>query len=319
MADRLITDTNETEARPFLKWAGGKTQLLDAIEERLPPQIKESEQIDRYVEPFVGGGAVFFYLQDKYNISRSYLFDINRELMVGYRAIQRDPDSLMERLRDLEDAFLAKSQADRKAQFYEIRDTYNHLMAGFDYENYSIEWVDRATHLIFLNKTCYNGLFRQNRKGEFNVPYGRYVNPTICDADNIAAVHRALQQAELFCADFTAAEKFIDDRTFVYFDPPYRPLNATSSFTGYFKDDFDDEDQRKLAGFFTEMAGRGARLLLSNSDPKNEDPEDTFFDDLYAGYHIDRVPAKRFINCNGRKRGAIDELIIYNYDPDDQE
>lgn len=316
MAEKLTT---EAEARPFLKWAGGKTQILDAIQERLPSVIQQAGRIEKYAEPFVGGGAVFFYLRARFDIGHSYLFDINRELIVGYRAIQRDPEPLIGQLRDLEEEFLAKSQAERKAQFYEIRETYNRLMAGFDYDTYSGEWVDRATHLIFLNKTCYNGLFRQNRKGEFNVPYGRYVNPTICDAQNIAAVHQALQGTEIFCADFTAAEKYIDDRTFVYFDPPYRPLNATSSFTGYFKDDFDDEDQKKLAGFFHKMDDRGARLLLSNSDPTNEDPEDTFFDDLYEGYQIDRVPAKRFINCNGRKRGAIDELIIYNYTTHDQE
>ncbi|HKJ69396.1 MAG TPA: DNA adenine methylase [bacterium] len=303
----------EIEARPFLKWAGGKTQLLDAIEERLPAHIKESGRIDRYVEPFVGGGALFFHLQAQYAVGASCLFDINRELIVGYRAIQRDHEELISRLRALEAEFLEKSQENRKAQFYNIRDAYNAQMRAFDYDQYSEQWVDRTTNLIFLNKTCYNGLFRQNKKGEFNVPYGRYVNPTICDAENLRVVHQALRHTHIFCADFTAAGDYIDDTSFVYFDPPYRPLNATSGFTGYFKDDFDDTDQRKLGRFFRELDAIGAELLLSNSDPQNEDPADTFFDDLYDGYRIERVPAKRFINCDGEKRGAIDELIIRNY------
>ncbi len=307
------TRSVEIEARPFLKWAGGKTQLLEAIDERLPAHIKDSGRIDRYVEPFVGGGAVFFHLQAQYEAGVSYLFDINRELMVGYRAIQQDSEGLINQLRELETAFLKKSQEDRKAQFYQIRDAYNTQMLEFDYERYSEQWVDRATFLVFLNKTCYNGLFRQNKKGEFNVPYGRYANPTICDAENLRAVHRALQHTHVLCADFTTAGKYINEGTFVYFDPPYRPLNATSGFTGYFKDAFDDTDQRKLGRFFREMDATGADLLLSNSDPQNEDPADTFFDDLYDGYRIERVPAKRFINCDGENRGEVNELLIRNY------
>jgi len=303
----------DVEARPFLKWAGGKTQLLDAIDERLPDDIKQSGRIDQYVEPFVGGGAVFFHLYGHYEINQTYLLDINRELIVGYRVIQQDLEKLVSQLNELESSFLDKSQEDRKAEFYQIRDTYNAQMTEFDYQHYSEEWVDRATYLIFLNKTCYNGLFRQNKKGEFNVPYGQYVNPTICDVENLRAVHQALQQTEVLCADFTNAGDYIDANTFVYFDPPYRPLNATSNFTGYFKEDFNDADQQKLGQFFREMDDRGAYLLLSNSDPQNEDLEDTFFDKLYQGYHIERVSAKRFINCDGEKRGAINELIIRNY------
>ncbi|HKJ68601.1 MAG TPA: DNA adenine methylase [bacterium] len=310
---RQKTNTTTTEACPFLKWAGGKTQLLDAIDERLPAPIKESGRIHRYVEPFVGGGAVFFHLQRRYEIGEAFLFDINRDLIVGYQVLKQDHEALIGQLSELETEFLGKSQEDRKTQFYQIRDIYNTQMIEFDYTRYSKEWIDRATFLIFLNKTCYNGLFRQNKKGEFNVPYGRYVNPTICDEENLRAGHQALQHSRVFCDEFTAAGEYIDNRTFVYFDPPYRPLNATSGFTGYFKDDFDDTDQRELAQFFQDMDTRGADLLLSNSDPQNINPEDTFFDDLYKGYRIKRVPAKRFINCDGKKRGDVNELLIRNY------
>lgn len=309
------------DARPFLKWAGGKTQLLDAIESRLPEPLRETSSIPRYVEPFVGGGAVFFYLQNRYDIGESILIDLNRELIVGYRVIQQDPEPLIEQLAALESHFIAMEQPERKTYFYKIRDRYNQQMLAFEYSHYNDEWVERAAYLIFLNKTCYNGLFRQNQQGEFNVPYGRYVNPTICDTENIRAVHRALQDTTLMCDTFTAAGAYIDDQTFVYFDPPYRPLNATSSFTGYFKEDFDDESQRQLADFFYRMDQRNAWLLLSNSDPQNEDEDDTFFYDLYKDFviAIEKVPAKRSINSKGNKRGEINELLIRNYSLDDEE
>jgi len=308
------SETVKSVARPFLKWAGGKTQLLKVIDGQLPDFIQNSETIPRYVEPFVGGGAVFFHLQEKYEVEEAYLYDINRELVVGYRAIQEDYSALIEALRDIEEAYLKLSAAGRKKYFYQTRDRYNAQMKEFDYQEFNRQWIHRASMLIFLNKTCYNGLFRQNQQGEFNVPHGRYVNPTICDSENITAVHQALQNAKIFCADFNASGQHITDETFVYFDPPYRPLNKTSGFTSYFKSDFTDEDQRRLADFFHRMDKHGAFMLLSNSDPKNEDPDDNFFDDLYAAdsITIKRVPAKRYINSDGSGRGDIDELIIYN-------
>lgn len=304
-----------TQARPFLKWAGGKTQLLSAIDERLPDSVQSTGTIHRYVEPFLGGGAVYFHLYENYEVHEAYLYDINRELIVGYRAIQEDYSKLIERLQDIEKTYLNLSKPRRKEYFYEKRDYYNTQMREFNYNKYNQDWVDRATILIYLNKTCYNGLFRQNQKGEFNVPHGRYVNPTICDPENITTVHHALQKAEVVCADFKTADQHINSETFVYFDPPYRPLNKTSSFTSYFKSDFTDDNQRELVEFFHRIDRQGACQLLSNSDPKNEDPEDNFFDDLYAGKSItiERVPAKRFINCDGQGRGTISELLIRNY------
>jgi DNA adenine methylase len=186
-------------------------------------------------------------------------------------------------------------------------------MHNFNYEHFSDSWIERASYLIFLNKTCYNGLFRQNKKGEFNVPHGKYKRPNICDKDNIMEVHRALKDVEIICKDFEASKKYIKRGTFVYLDPPYLPISKTASFTQYSKEGFTEEDQVRLSKFFSEMDKRGAFLMLSNSDPKNEDPSNDFFDTIYKGFYIDRVKASRVINCIGNKRGNIKELIITNY------
>ncbi len=300
-------------ARPFVKWVGGKGQLLEELISRLPQEIKKKGIIDQYIEPFVGGGALFFRLQREYELKRVHLIDINRELMVGYRAIKEDYQSLISLLREIEEKYHKMKDEERKEYYYQLRDEYNQQMESFDYHNFTREWVSRAALLIFLNRTGFNGLFRQNKKGEFNVPHGRYKQPKICDEENIELVSRALQRVELHCDSFTAARDFIDHRTLVYFDPPYRPLNKTSSFTSYFKENFDDQDQRLLASFFSEMDDRGAWLMLSNSDPRNEDPEDDFFDRLYQDYLIERVEAKRYVNRNPEGRGPINELLIRNY------
>ncbi len=306
--------TNElTSAKPFLKWAGGKTQLLPEFEKRLPTSIIKTKKIDSYIEPFMGGGAMFFFLKRNYNVKNSFLFDINPELIVGYKTIQKNPKELINRLCQMEEDFLKKSEEDRKEFYYDVRESYNSQMNGFDYDNYDDEWIKRTTYLIFLNKTCFNGLFRQNKKGGFNVPFGRYKKPTVCDEKNINEVSIALRNTKISHADFSESEKYIENGSFVYLDPPYRPLNTTSSFTSYSKDGFDDKDQKRLSIFFKEMDERGALLMLSNSDPKNENPDDEFFDNLYNNYNIERVPAKRHINCDASKRGQINEIIVRNY------
>ncbi|HEX3013408.1 MAG TPA: Dam family site-specific DNA-(adenine-N6)-methyltransferase, partial [Methanobacterium sp.] len=190
---------------------------------------------------------------------------------------------------------------------------YNKQIENFNYNSFNDEWIERVTYLIFLNKTCFNGLFRQNKKGEFNVPFGRYKNPSIYNENNIIQVSKALKNTEIFYGDFTSSSKYIEKGSFVYFDPPYRPLNRTSSFTKYSKDGFFDEDQIRLSKFFDEMDKKEAYLMLSNSDPKNKDINDHFFDELYKNYNINRVHAKRHINSNASKRGEINELIITNY------
>ena len=223
-------------------------------------------------------------------------------------------NELIDELSGMEEKYIKLSEEQRKDFYYNIRDEYNRQKDNFDYVNYNLDWVKRAAYLIFLNKTCFNGLYRLNKKGEFNVPFGKYKNPTICDADNLIEVSKALENTKVMCADFEESKKYIHKNTLVYLDPPYRPLNNTSNFTSYNEDRFDDDDQRQLAQFFKEMDKRDAYLILSNSDPKNEDADDNFFDELYAEFIIERVKAKRYINSNGDKRGDISELIIRNYE-----
>ncbi len=302
-----------SNAKPFLKWAGGKSQLLKELEKRLPPSIIHTKTIPRYVEPFVGGGAMFFFLKRHYQVGESFLFDKNQELIMAYEVIKNDYKELIKDLSEMEDDHLQKSEESRKENYYKIREAYNRQMNDFDYNHYHNAWIKRASYLIFLNKTCFNGLFRQNSRGEFNVPFGRYKNPKICDEKNLGEVHKALQDVHLFCGDFTESKDYIHDKSLVYLDPPYRPISSTSYFTSYSKGGFNDEDQEKLAEFFKKMHKKGAYLMLSNSDPKNEDGGDNFFDILYKDFEIERIPAKRNINRNATGRGKIKELIIRNY------
>jgi len=290
---------DKVKAKPFLKWAGGKGQLLAEIESRLPQGIKTGE-IDTYIEPFVGGGAVFFYMAQRYEgIKSFYLFDVNNDLVNCYNTIKNDVESLIDELRELEGKFHPLEKLERKDFYYRIRDEFN---------------SDRhIAKLIFLNKTCFNGLYRVNRKNEFNVPSGDYKNPKICDAENLRNISQILQKAEIICADFEKCDKYIDDKTFVYFDPPYRPLSPTASFTSYSKDDFNEIAQKRLSQFCRHINAKDAKFLLSNSDPKNEDPNDHFFEDHYKDFTIDRVKANRMINCKASRRGQINEILIVNY------
>jgi DNA adenine methylase len=227
--------------------------------------------------------------------------------------IKRDTKKLIAELETLQTDYLSKNDEERESFFYEVRDAFNQKLTGINFKKYSSEWIERTAQIIFLNRTCYNGLFRVNRKGEFNVPFGRYKNPEILNEDNLKDVATLLKTTRILPGDFTRCRKFVDDHTFVYFDPPYRPLNETSSFTSYSKGGFSDKDQVRLFEFFRELDEEGAKVMLSNSDPRNENPDDSFFDDLFSDYSIERVPAKRMINCNGARRGDISELIITNY------
>jgi len=301
-----------SNAKPFLKWAGGKKQLLNEFEKRFPPELY-SGKIKTYVEPFVGGGAVLFYIINKFNFDECYIYDANEELILAYKVVQSNINELISHLEEMESKYLSLNEDGRKDYFYFVRDIFNSNKKEIDYVNYTDNWIERAAQIIFLNKTCYNGLFRVNSKGGFNVPFGKYKNPTISDKDNLLEVSRVLQNVKINIGDFELCKQVVDDRTFVYLDPPYRPLNKTSNFTSYSKDSFNDEDQTRLTSLYRKLDGVGAKLMLSNSDPKNENPDDTFFDNLYEGYNIERVSATRMINCNGQKRGSNMELIITNY------
>ena len=301
----IATREKQIIAKPFLKWAGGKTQLLDEIERRLPREISTG-QITTYVEPFVGGGAAFFYIAQNYTkIKKFYLYDINNDLVDCYKTVQTDVYSLIKSLRKIEAEFLPLNHNDRKMFFLKIRKEFNQDKC----KNHNPETMAK---LIFLNKTCFNGLYRVNSKNEFNVPFGDYKNPKICDEKNLLAVSEVLQKAEIICGDFTKSKKHISKKTFVYLDPPYRPLNGTASFTSYSKDSFSEDDQIRLAEFCKEIKYIGAKFLLSNSDPHNENPQDHFFEDNFRGFDIQKVKASRVINCKAVGRGQITELLITN-------
>lgn len=302
------------KARPFLKWAGGKTQLLDAIQARFPTELEQGA-VTRYIEPFAGSGAVFFHLAAHYPLAELYLFDRNEELILAYRTLKTRCADVVDRLRDLQTDYYQLPPEDQKIFYYNLRRAFNETKDHVDFETDrpGLAAVKRTAQLIFLNRTCYNGLFRVNAKGGFNVPFGSYKNPTICDAENLNAVGEVLQRAKIFWGDFETCRAYVTPQTFLYFDPPYRPLNKTSSFTAYAAQPFDDAEQQRLAAFYRTLHGIGAKLMLSNSDPHNENPDDHFFDELYTGFTIHRVPATRMINSKPEGRGPIHELLIVNY------
>ncbi len=295
-------------ARPFLKWAGGKSRALSQLCARYPQFL--GGEVMRYAEPFVGGGAVLFHVLSHYHIQEAYAGDTNPELINAYRAVQSCVEELISLLEKYSAAYLSLDHEGRKAYYYSARQQFN---AGpFCTANCPPE-VERAALFLFLNRTCFNGLYRVSRSGQFNVPMGRYKNPQIVSASALRAASAALRGVQLVCGSYEQSTDFIDSSTFVYLDPPYRPLSRTSSFTAYTKDAFDDDAQRRLASFFKEMANRGAHVLLSNSDPKNTDSGDDFFDALYRHFRIERISAGRAINAKGESRGQISELLISSY------
>ncbi|MGN0554892.1 MAG: DNA adenine methylase [Candidatus Fimenecus sp.] len=296
----------EKAAKPFLKWAGGKGQLLHEIEQYYP---FADGKIKKYAEPFVGGGAVLFDILNKYDLDEVYISDINAELMNTYRVIRDDIDSLIELLVALQNDFLPIDTDARKAYYLRKRARFNDLKVNGN-ESYRVE---KAALMIFLNKTCFNGLYRVNKKGLFNVPMGAYKNPLICDNDNLRAVSEKLQRVTIVYGDYKKSADFIDESTFVYFDPPYRPITDTASFTAYTENAFNDEKQLELAKFVDEMNKKGAKIVISNSDPKNINAEDDFFEKIYATYRIKSVEATRMINCQAQARGKIKELLISNF------
>ncbi len=298
------------EAKPFLKWAGGKGQLINQIKEFLPSEFVKIKRIEKYFEPFVGGGAVFFWLSQHYQIKKAYLYDINPEIVTAYRTIRDSVYRLIKNLTNLESEYLSLHKLARESFYYSHREEYNALLS----KKRSNDFIRRTALMIFLNKTCFNGLFRVNSKGLFNVPSGRYENPTICDTENLLAVHAALDCAEIECRDFAHCLKKADNQSLVYFDPPYRPISRTASFTGYIKNGFADKEQIRLKEVCDKLTKIGAKVILSNSDPKNINPDDHFFDDLFRhNYTIKRLPATRMINCNAEKRGVIQEILVRNY------
>ena len=251
---------------------------------------------------------LFYMLQHFCNIRKAVINDVNEDLILTYRIIKDDVEALITNLDKYEKDYLAITDQEGRSQiFYEVRERYNQHLG---------DSIERASQLIFLNKTCFNGLYRVNRRGQFNVPFGKYANPTICNAKLLRADSQLLQSAQVVISqgDYAQTVQHIDSLTFVYLDPPYRPLDATSSFTAYAKGDFNDDDQRALAAFCHQLSERGCFWMESNADCSAKNPNDTFFEDLYADYKIERVYASRFINANPEKRGKLTELLIKNYE-----
>ena len=294
-------------AKPFLKWAGGKRQLIPQIEKRLPSEINE---VETYVEPFIGGGALLFHMLENYNFKQIHISDINLELVLCYRQLQSSVNDVISSLEKLVDEFPSTTE-ERSDYFYEIRDLWN---SNLDIESMTDEErSSRVAQMIFLNKTCFNGLFRLNRSGKFNVPTGRYKNPSFPSAESLKEVNQALKGVIIHHASYEKCLEWVDDKSFVYFDPPYRPLSKTSSFIAYSKGDFNDDNQTELASLTKELHKKNVSFLLSNSDPRNTVKDDEFFDELYSDFQIDRVFASRAINSNPDRRGKISELLIKNY------
>jgi len=291
-------------AKPFLKWAGGKTQLIEQIKEQLPNNIETNKFT--YIEPFVGSGAVLFWMLEQYpNLERAIINDINQDLTNSYLTIKHNVQELIQILKEWEVEYhnIAENQEVKKEYYYEKRSLFN---------TRNSDQTTQSALFIFLNRTCFNGLYRVNRKNEFNVPIGSYKTPQICNEENLLAVAEVLQKVEILNGDFSETLNYADNNTFFYFDPPYKPLNETSSFNSYAKDEFNDAEQIRLKEFCEILDNQNYQWILSNSDVKGKDINNNFFDDLYASFNIMRVNARRSINANPSKRGQLTELLITN-------
>lgn len=281
--------------KPFVKWAGGKSSLLLQLKNFYPYELEDGK-IERYIEPFVGGGAVLINILQNYNVKEAYAFDINKDLINCYNVIKNNVDELIKELKIKEEEFIKLEIEDRKKYFYNIRNEYN------SYKITNELSVKRGAEFIFLNRTCFNGLYRVNKNGKFNVPCGKYKNPCICDAKNLRNLSMLIQNVQFQYGDYKQSEKYVDENTFVYFDPPYRPLSITSSFTSYTKENFDDDNQKELSKYFRILDSKNAKLMLSNSNPKNINENDNFFEEIYKGFNMNEVYAKRMINSKAMRK-----------------
>ena len=293
------------KAKPFIKWVGGKGQLIEQLEALLPADFAERENVT-YIEPFVGGGAMLFYMLQKFpNIKSAVINDINPDLTLCYQVVRDNPTELIKSLNLIQSAYYAlQTEEERKAFFLQQRELFN---------SKSLNKIDNTTLFFFLNRTCFNGLYRVNKAGKFNVPFGKYSTPTICDSATIYADSELLQKVEIMTGDFEQTFAKIEGNTFFYFDPPYRPLSNTSSFNDYSKEDFNDDAQIRLKLFCDRLNKYRVDFMLSNSDCLGKDGTDRFFEDLFIGYRIERVWASRNVNAIASKRGKLTEIVVNNY------
>ncbi len=291
-------------AKPFLKWAGGKTQLIKQIKEQLPNNIHN--EAFTYIEPFVGSGAVLFWMLKQFpNLEKAIINDINKDLTNCYITIKGDVENLITVLSNWENEYhsISENEEAKKKYYYKKRTLFNTRKS---------KQTTQSALFIFLNRTCFNGLFRVNRKNEFNVPIGSYKKPQICNSENLRAVSVVLQKVEILNGDYSETLSYTNGNSFFYFDPPYKPLSETSSFNSYAKDEFNDTEQIRLKEFCHTLNLLNHQWILSNSDVKGKDHNNNFFDDLYSDFNIFRVNARRSINANPKKRGKLTELLITN-------
>lgn len=294
-----------SKAKPFIKWVGGKGQLLEQLDAQLPADFSGWENVT-YIEPFIGGGAMLFYMLQRYpNIKKAVINDINPDLATCYKTVRDSPELLIKSLQDTESAYLGLQTEDERRNFFlTVRKRYNEK---------GLDPIENTTKFFFLNRTCFNGLYRVNKRGTFNVPFGRYPNPKICDPETVRADSELLQKVEILNGDFELTFESATGNTLFYFDPPYRPLSETSSFNDYAKEAFNDDAQIRLKEFCDRINAAGFKFMLSNSDSKGRDENDNFFDVLYGAYHIERVWASRSVNSNPTKRGKLTEILVHNY------
>lgn len=292
-------------AKPFIKWVGGKGQLINQLEALLPSDFRKWDDVT-YIEPFVGGGAMLFYMLCRYpNIRRAVINDINSDLTTCYKTVRDEPDALLAALQDIQREYDSLNSEEAKSDFYyRMRDLFN---------TKNLASVQNTTLFFFLNRTCFNGLYRVNSKGGFNVPFGKYESPSIYSAEVIHADSELLQNVEILTGDFEQTFNRMQGNTLFYLDPPYRPLSNTSSFNNYSKEAFNDSAQVRLKRFCDRIHEAGGHFMLSNSDCKAKNADDTFFDELYLNYNIARVWASRSVNSNAAKRGKLTELLISNF------
>lgn len=295
--------------KPFVKWAGGKGKLLKTLEANLPTDFIEKKEVT-YIEPFVGGGAMLFYMLEHYpNINRVIINDINPALINCYRRIRNNHNTLVRELKKIHDMYYTlESYEQRKELYYRLREEYNQMAVA------TRNTIRAAALFLFFNKTCFNGLYRENNKGGFNVPFGRYANPTICNEQVISDVHDALQRVEITLGNYTDIMQLVnwEEYNFFYFDPPYRPLLGANNFKQYTLNAFNDPEQEELKIFCDEINEHGGFFMLSNSDSEIA-PGENYFEKLYKAYNVQKVYAPRIINAYKPGVQMTKEILVKNY------
>lgn len=296
------------EIKPFIKWAGGKYRLFEQLQPKLPKEL-DNGSIRSYYEPFLGGGGMFFKLIQQCKFDSIYLSDLNEELIIAYQVVRSNVQELLDYLDQYKKKYDKLNEKDKELYYYEMRTAYNVQRFNINFKKYSELWVPRAAQMIFLNKTCYNGLFRQNLKGEFNVPFGKNYNIQIIDSGNLLNVSDILKGVNIECCDFSLTCNRVNDNSFVYFDPPYNPVSKTANFTNYCKNDFSKNDQLRLSKLFKKLDMKGAKLMLSNSYMS----DDNIIGEIYKNYSSSYIYSQRTMPSVISKRGKIKELLITNY------